>query len=120
MTVKNYDHTIIDHTDVPTNPLPQHVRIATLDPTTPRTDRTAIRAGPAPQRAALIVERGPDVGSRFLLCSAGDVERPPFPSDAFLDEATVSPHRHAEPRWPHPSDDCADLGSSGNGTHPRD
>ncbi len=34
MTVKHYDHTIIDHTDVPTNPLPQHVRIATSDPKT--------------------------------------------------------------------------------------
>ena len=29
MTVKHYDHTIIDHTDVPTNPLPRHVRIDT-------------------------------------------------------------------------------------------
>jgi pSer/pThr/pTyr-binding forkhead associated (FHA) protein len=115
MTVKHYDHTIIDHTDVPTNPIPQHVRIDTSDSKTARTDRTGIRAGSPPEGAVLIVERGPDVGSRFLLAQpVTSVGRHPR-SDVFLDEVTVSRH-HAELRWTNSGLRVVDLGSL-NGTY---
>ncbi len=115
MTVKHYDHTIIDHTDVPTNPLPRQVRIETSDPKTTRTDRTGIRVGFPPEGAVLIVERGPDVGSRFLLAQpVTSVGRHPR-SDVFLDEVTVSRH-HAELRWTNSGFRVIDLGSL-NGTY---
>ena len=115
MTVKHYDHNIIDDTDVPTNPLPGHVRINTSDPKTTRTDRTDIRVGSPPEGALLIIDRGPDVGSRFLLSQpVTSVGRHPR-SDVFLDEVTVSRH-HAQLRWTNGGLRVIDLGSL-NGTY---
>jgi hypothetical protein len=114
MTVKHYDHPIVDHTDVPTNPLPHHVRINT-SLRAMRIDRTGISAGSPPEGAVLIVERGPDVGSRFSLAQpVTSVGRHPR-SHVFLDEVTVSRH-HAELRWTNSGFRVIDLGSL-NGTY---
>jgi hypothetical protein len=111
MTVKHYDHTIIDHTDVPTNPLPRHVRIDTSDPKTTSTDRTGIRVASPPEDALLIVERGPDAGSRFLLAQpVRSVGRHPRTSAASTAH-TLTGRRSSRPRlWSHP------LVSSGVGS----
>jgi pSer/pThr/pTyr-binding forkhead associated (FHA) protein len=68
-----------------------------------------------PGSALLVVKRGPNAGSRFLLdqpvTSAG---RHPG-SDVFLDDVTVS-RRHAEFRWEHDEVRIVDVGSL-NGTY---
>jgi FHA domain-containing protein len=117
MSVKHYDHPIIDIADVPTNPLPQNIRVDESDDalTTP-TDRAVIENGsPLPAGALLIVDRGPDAGSRFLLdqpvTSVGRHRR----STIFLDDVTVS-RRHAELRCTNGEVHLIDLGSL-NGTY---
>src|SRR5258708_7642360 len=64
--------------------------------------------------ALLVVKRGPNAGSRFLLdqpvTAAGRHPR----SDIFLDDVTVS-RRHAEFRWENDEFQVVDLGSL-NGT----
>jgi pSer/pThr/pTyr-binding forkhead associated (FHA) protein len=117
MTVKHYDHTIIDIADVPTNPFPRDIPIEETDEALPtRPDRAVIGAGsPLPEGAMLIVERGPDAGSRFLLdqpvTSVGRHRR----SNIFLDDVTVS-RRHAELQWINGEVRVIDLGSL-NGTY---
>ena len=71
--------------------------------------------GLPPGSALLVVKRGPNAGTRFLLdrpvTSAG---RHPG-SDIFLDEVTVS-RKHAEFRWENDELHVVDLGSL-NGTY---
>jgi FHA domain len=117
MTVKHDDHTVIDITDVPTNPLPRNIRVDESDDAlTTRPGRAVIGDGPPPPEGAqLIVKRGPDAGSRFLLdqpvTSVGRHRR----SNIFLDDVTVS-RRHAELQWINGEVRVIDLGSL-NGTY---
>ena len=63
----------------------------------------------------LIVERGPDAGSRFLLAQpVASIGRHPR-SNIFPDEVTVSRH-HTELRWTNSGLRVIDLGSL-NGTY---
>jgi pSer/pThr/pTyr-binding forkhead associated (FHA) protein len=65
--------------------------------------------------ALLVVKRGPNAGSRFLLDQAvTSVGRHPG-SDIFLDDVTVS-RRHAEFRWENDEFRIVDVGSL-NGTY---
>jgi pSer/pThr/pTyr-binding forkhead associated (FHA) protein len=78
------------------------------------TPRSTVEGLP-PGSALLVVKRGPNAGSRFLLdqpvTSAG---RHPG-SDIFLDDVTVS-RRHAEFRWENDEFCIVDVGSL-NGTY---
>jgi hypothetical protein len=115
MTVKHSDHTIIDLADVPTKPLPRYARLVDPNPMAARTNRPRTGFGSSPEGAQLIVERGPDAGSRFLLAQpVTSVGRHPR-SNIFLDEVTVSRH-HAELRWTNGGVRVVDLGSL-NGTY---
>jgi len=83
---------------------------------TARPDSTACRGPGLPMDSALlVVKRGPNAGSRFLLdqpvTTAG---RHPV-SDIFLDDVTVS-RRHAEFRWHNDELRIVDVGSL-NGTY---
>jgi pSer/pThr/pTyr-binding forkhead associated (FHA) protein len=64
--------------------------------------------------ALLVVERGPNAGSRFLLDRTACAGRHPD-SDIFLDDVTVS-RRHAEFRLENGEFRIIDIGSL-NGTH---
>jgi FHA domain-containing protein len=117
MSVTHDDHPIIHTADVPTNPFPRDTLVGESgEALTTRTDRAVIGDGPPlPVGALLIVERGPDAGSRFLLdqrvTSLGRHRR----STIFLDDVTVS-RRHAELRRTNGEVHVVDLGSL-NGTY---
>jgi pSer/pThr/pTyr-binding forkhead associated (FHA) protein len=64
--------------------------------------------------ALLVVKRGPNAGSRFLLDRPVTVARRQPGSDIFLDDVTVS-RRHAEFRWENDEFQVVDVGSL-NGT----
>jgi len=81
----------------------------------------AVEAPPQPQselepgQALLVVQRGPNAGSKFLLDQdVSAVGRPPD-SDVFLDDVTVS-RRHAELRREGSKHVIRDVGSL-NGTY---
>jgi len=68
-----------------------------------------------PGSALIVVKRGPNAGSRFLLGQpVASVGRHPG-SDIFLDDVTVS-RRHAELRWDNDEFHVLDVGSL-NGTY---
>jgi pSer/pThr/pTyr-binding forkhead associated (FHA) protein len=68
-----------------------------------------------PGSALIVVKRGPNAGSRFLLdLPVTSVGRHPG-SDIFLDDVTVS-RRHAELRWDNDEIHLLDVGSL-NGTY---
>jgi len=68
------------------------------------------RRGAAPGSALIVVKRGPNAGSRFLLDQpVTSVGRHPG-SDIFLDDVTVS-RRHAELRWENEELHVLDVGS---------
>jgi pSer/pThr/pTyr-binding forkhead associated (FHA) protein len=117
LSVQHHDRPMGDLADARTNPLPQSFRFdGSDDALTTRSDREVIADGPTlPVGALLIVDRGPDAGSRFLLdqpvISVGRHRR----STIFLDDVTVS-RRHAELRCTNGEVHIIDLGSL-NGTY---
>ena len=78
-------------------------------PTWAPTARSPVEGLP-PGSALLVVKRGPNAGSRFLLDQpVTSVGRHPG-SDIFLDDVTVS-RRHAEFRWENDEFHVVDVGS---------
>ncbi|CKV04933.1 glycogen accumulation regulator GarA [Mycobacterium tuberculosis] len=71
--------------------------------------------GPPPGSALLVVKRGPNAGSRFLLDQAITSAGRHPDSDIFLDDVTVS-RRHAEFRLENNEFNVVDVGSL-NGTY---
>ena len=115
MTDKNHDQTSDDVTRETTAALPRADFLNEPDvlPWAP-TARSAVEGLP-PGSALLVVKRGPNAGSRFLLDQpVTSVGRHPG-SDIFLDDVTVS-RRHVELRWENDGFHVVDVGSL-NGTY---
>ena len=87
-----------------------------LDPAAGQTGETASGVdGLPPGSALLVVKRGPNAGSRFLLDQATTSAGRHPASDIFLDDVTVS-RRHAEFRQLDDAFEVVDVGSL-NGTY---
>jgi pSer/pThr/pTyr-binding forkhead associated (FHA) protein len=117
MAASNPDHSIIGIVEIPMDRFTRVIPVGMADEAlTTRPDRVVIGvASPPPNNALLMVERGPNAGSRFLIdrpvTSMGRHHR----SNIFLDDVTVS-RRHAELHWINDQVRVNDLGSL-NGTY---
>ncbi len=118
MSAKHYGHSIVDlGPEVATDVLPRNIWVDESDDALQtRSGRAVIGDGSLlPAGPLLIVERGPEAGSRFLLdqpvTSVGRHRR----SIIYLDDVTVS-RRHAELRRTNGQVQVIDLGSL-NGTY---
>ncbi len=88
-----------------------------LDPSAAQTGESSVSGveGLPPGSALLVVKRGPNAGSRFLLDQAATSAGRHPASDIFLDDVTVS-RRHAEFRQLEGAFEVVDVGSL-NGTY---
>jgi pSer/pThr/pTyr-binding forkhead associated (FHA) protein len=117
MTASEPDHTIIGIAKVPRNRFTRVIPLGMADEAlTTRPDRVVIAVASPPLKSALLmVDRGPNAGSSFLIdrpvTSMGRHHR----SNIFLDDVTVS-RRHAELHWINDEVRVNDLGSL-NGTY---
>jgi pSer/pThr/pTyr-binding forkhead associated (FHA) protein len=110
VTEKDHDQTLDEVTGETTSAFPSADFLNEPDALpTVAADSAGVEALP-PGSALIVVKRGPNAGSRFLLdqrvTSAG---RHPG-SDIFLDDVTVS-RRHAEFRWENDEFQVVDVGS---------
>ena len=111
MTEKDHDQTSDEVTGETTSALPSADFLNERDALPPWAPpaRSPVVALP-PGSALLVVTRGPNAGSRFLLDQpVTSVGRHPG-SDIFLDDVTVS-RRHAELRWENDEFHVVDVGS---------
>jgi pSer/pThr/pTyr-binding forkhead associated (FHA) protein len=116
MTDNDHDQTSDDVTRETTSAFPRANFLNEPDalPTWAPTTRSPVEGLP-PGSALLVVKRGPNAGSQFLLdLPVTSVGRHPG-SDIFLDDVTVS-RRHAELRWDNDEFHVLDVGSL-NGTY---
>ena len=117
MTASDPDHTIIGIAKIPMSRFTRVIPVGMSDEAlTTHPDRVVIAVASPPLKSALLmVERGPNAGSRYLIdrpvTSMGRHHR----SNIFLDEVTVS-RRHAELHWINDEVRVNDLGSL-NGTY---
>lgn len=91
--------------------------LSELDPSAAPTSESPVGGveGLPPGSALLVVKRGPNAGSRFLLDQAATSAGRHPASDIFLDDVTVS-RRHAEFRQVEQAFEVVDVGSL-NGTY---
>ena len=117
MTDKDHDQTSDDVTGETTSAFPSADFLLNEPdalPTWAPTARSPVEGLPAGS-ALIVVERGPNAGSRFLLDQPVTSVGRHAGSDIFLDDVTVS-RRHAELRWEKDEFHVVDVGSL-NGTY---
>ncbi len=111
MTINENDGTTVNIAGEPTSAIPRPM-LGDLDNSLPpqRQSSTAAVELVRPGKAALVINRGPNSGHKFLLdqpvTTVGRLPR----SDVFLDDVTVS-RRHAELRWANGELRVVDVGS---------
>jgi hypothetical protein len=116
VTDKDHDQTSDEVTGETTSAFPSADFLNEPDalPTWAPTARSPVEGLP-PGSALIVVERGPNAGSRFLLDQPVTLVGRHPGSDIFLDDVTVS-RRHAEFRWEKDELHIVDVGSL-NGTY---
>jgi pSer/pThr/pTyr-binding forkhead associated (FHA) protein len=111
MTINDHDGTTVDIADEPTPAIPRPVRgdpDSSLNP-----QRQSLMTGVEfvpPGAAALVINRGPNSGHKFLLDQPVTTVGRHAQSGVFLDDVSVS-RRHAELRWANGELRVVDVGS---------